>query len=165
MTKKTNKTNKNTKKIDVSNYTCSIASLDTNALDSIKIDKAELLEPVKDSICKIVITDYDKQFIDNLNTIEYQLDEHSERKTIELYKTIFYGYLLNSDNSVISKDRYIIDISTKRPNFAKSLLALKLTQEHYNIQGKLYPVITCLVNYIHYDTNTINSYMLNAIED
>ncbi len=155
---------KNKTKTNTNKFVNKVKQLDLNALQNIKIDVNDLLRPEKDNICKFVITDYDNDFTDNLTTIEYQLNEHSERKTIDLYKTVFYGYMVNSTGKPNLKERYIIEVGTKQPNFAKSIYALKLTKELININGALFPCVNCLVNYYHYDTGTINTYMLNAIE-
>jgi len=140
-----------------------IKLLDLDNLANIKIDIQAILEPKKDCKHKIVIESIDTDFCDSETVIEYQPDEHSERKQVLLFKTRFLCYILDDELKNNSKDRYILDICTKRPNYAKCLLACKTTKEHYKLGSQFYPVCEIIPNYVNYNDNIINAYMITPL--
>lgn len=152
------KNNKETK------YINKIMTLDFDTVQNTQIDKAQLLEPLKDTKQNVVITGLDTDFTDCETVLEYQPDEHSERKQILVYKTRLICYLCDSAGQIKSNDTWKLDIGTKRPNYAKTMLALKKTQRHFNINGKLYPIGQILPNYIDYTNGIINTYEIYALE-
>lgn len=135
-----------------------IKPLNLDSLNNFKIDISQILEPKKDCKCKIVIESIDTDYTDTESVIEYQPDEHSEIKQIMLFKTRYLVYILDEDLKHNSKDRYILDICTKRPNYAKTMLALKTTKEHYKLGSQFYPVCEIVPNYVNYNDLIINAY-------